>query len=75
MTEPQTPRHLKRTPTPDTSDEAIAEIEGRVRQLKKAGDPHQNVATLEYLIKVARERPAERRESISLALYGLDSSH
>ncbi len=43
-----------------------------VRLLREAGDPHGNVVTLEYLIRVARERPAERREAIVLALYGLD---
>lgn len=35
------------------------QIESRVRGLKEAGDPHQNVPTLEYLISVVRERPAE----------------
>lgn len=73
MTGRQASRRLKRTPTPDTSGDAIIDLEERVRLLREAGDPHGNVATLEYLIRVARERPADRREAVSLALYGLDN--
>ncbi len=70
MTEPQKKGRLTRTASPDTSDAALAEIEARVRLLREAGDPHRNVATLEYLIRIAHER----NESIRLARYGLDSS-
>lgn len=73
MTEPQARRRLTRTASPDTSDAALAEIEERVRRLRETGDPRRNVATLEYLITVARERPAERREAVRLVLHELDN--
>ena len=73
MTGREAQRRLKRTPTPDTSGDAIIGIEERVGRLREAGDPHGNVATLEYLLRLARERPADRRESVALLLYGLDN--